>query len=158
AQPGCIIGALESADNALLALVRAQIARSHAALYGPSRFRYAMGSSWSAAPKPILSGPRIMSIMTPAAPGKKPVAARGQLAVRELEARLRETQQAVVRQRLTAGACWIVTAMALAVAAMAVVDYFVELSLVWRAVWLIASLAAAIVVGVRGWRRQIGQY
>src|SRR5262245_45586640 len=120
------------------------------------------GSLWARA-GPLLqshyfSGPRSMSSVTRPAPARKPVAARGQLAVRELEDRLRETQQAVVRQRLTAGACWIVTAMALAVAAMAVVDYFVELSLVWRAVWLIAPLAAAIVAGERGWRRQIGQY
>jgi hypothetical protein len=99
-----------------------------------------------------------MSIMTPAAPGKKPVAARGELAVRELEDRLRETQQAVVRQRLTAGACWLATAFAVAVGAMAIVDYFVELALVWRMAWLVAALTAATIAAVRGWRRWIAPY
>jgi hypothetical protein len=99
-----------------------------------------------------------MSIMTPAAPGKKPFAARGDLAVRELEDRLRETQQAVVRQRLTAGACWIATVLALAVGAIAVVDYFVELTLVWRMAWLATALAVATFVAVRGWRRWIAEY
>src|SRR5262245_12221592 len=110
------------------------------------------GMLWArAGPLPqshYFSEPRIMSIMTPAAPRKKPVAARGELAVRELEDRLRETHQAVVRQRLTAGACWIATALAVAVAAMAVVDYFVELSLVWRGVWLLRYLVAGLVGGV----------
>src|SRR5689334_19795866 len=97
---------------------------NHETLYPPSPFGYPMEHKSVRCPIAV-SGPRIMLIMTPAAPAKKPVAARGDLAVRELEDRLRETQQAVVRQRLTAGACWIATALALAVGAMAVVDYFV---------------------------------
>ena len=72
-----------------------------------------------------------MAIMTPVAPGKK-VAVSGAAAVRELEARLRETRHSVVRQRLTAGLLWLGSAMALALALMATADYFAELSTIWR--------------------------
>jgi hypothetical protein len=109
--------------------------------------------------KPIpFSGPIIMSIMTPAAPAKKPVGVRQEVAFRELEDRLRETQQAVVRQRLTAGLFWIGTAVALFVVLMALADYFAELATVWRAIALIGALGAVASAGVLGWRRWIAPY
>jgi len=58
-----------------------------------------------------------MSTITQAAPGLK-ASVSGAVAVRELESRLRDTQQSVVRQRTTAGLLALGAALTLALGAL----------------------------------------
>ena len=98
-----------------------------------------------------------MSTITPVAPGLKN-SVSVDVAVRELETRLRDTRQQVVRQRLTAGLLGFGTALALALAALAIVDYFAELAVIWRAAWLLCSLTVLGTASRVGWQRYIAPY
>ena len=98
-----------------------------------------------------------MSTITQAAPGLR-ASVSGTAAVRELETRLRNTQQSVVRQRTTAGLLALGALLTLALAAMATVDYFAELSVIWRAVWMLSTLAAVVAAGLAGWKRFVAPY
>jgi len=98
-----------------------------------------------------------MSIMTSAAPQKQGAVARD-AAVHELQERLRDTQQSVVRQRLAAGLFWMGVAFAVALAVAAAADFFGELATPWRAVWLVSVLGALTAASLRGWSRWIAKY
>ncbi len=98
-----------------------------------------------------------MSIMTPAAP-RNQVAAPRNVAVQELQDRLRDTQSSVVRHRLTAGLLWMGLGLILAMAIAATADYFAEIATPWRAFWLTGVLTVLTIAGVRGWRRSIAPY
>ena len=93
-----------------------------------------------------------MSTITPAAPGMKN-SISGDVLVRELETRLRDTQQSVVRQRVAAGLLGLGAVSTLALAAVAIDDYFAELAVIWRAAWLLCALVAVFAAGLAGWKR-----
>ncbi len=98
-----------------------------------------------------------MSTISAAAPGLK-TAVSGETAVRELETRLRDTQQSVVRQRMAVGLLALAASLMLALAVVALVDYFAELGFALRAAWLLCALGAAAIAGGIGWKRHIAPY
>lgn len=98
-----------------------------------------------------------MSTISAAAPGLK-TSVSGEVAVRELETRLRDTQQSVVRQRVAAGLLSLAAVVTLTLAAAAAVDYYFEVGFALRAVWLSCILIATGAAGFFGWKRYIAPY
>jgi hypothetical protein len=99
-----------------------------------------------------------MSIATIPAHGAGSALALDQASVRIIESRLRDTRQSAIRHRLAAGAFWLGSALATSLAGMALLDYFAELSIAWRAVWFVAVIATVGFLAIRGWRRTIANY
>lgn len=84
--------------------------------------------------------------------------AQGAQAVRHLEDRLATTRRRILWMRAVSGTFFLAVLVSIALAAMAILDYSLELATTWRAAWLVAVFAGTVTAGVFGWRRYISSY
>ncbi|MBS0262865.1 MAG: hypothetical protein JSS02_13005 [Planctomycetes bacterium] len=88
----------------------------------------------------------------PQSPSAGPLTDDGR-AVERLQQQLHATRRAAMKQQRLAGICWLAMALALALAGMALIDFYAELATPWRAAWLVVCLTAILIGGIQGWRQ-----
>ncbi len=80
------------------------------------------------------------------------------IARRELEARIRDTQQRAIVQRKLVGVCCLAAGCAVALIVVAVADFFLELDLAYRTAWFVGLLMTSTTAVFLGWKRWIVGY
>lgn len=75
------------------------------------------------------------------------------VARQQLDQQLRLTRERAIRQRIATAACRLILLAALALGAIAVADYYLEVATAWRALGLVVIFVGFIAGSIRAWRR-----
>jgi hypothetical protein len=97
----------------------------------------------------IASPPRVQASRPPIDPD---------VARRQLDEQLRLTRQRAVQQRAATVICQSLLLAALALGAIAVADYFLEIATLWRALALLPVFTGTLAIALESWKEKVSSY